>query len=246
MSLAAELQRRPVFRVLVGYGVAAFTILQIIEPIMHGLHWPESVLTAVVIALAAGGPLVVAIAWLFDADDTGHRSRLGLTLVAVSVVIAAAFFGLSMRKVHAALGSLQFKGLPADARIQVSGETYPPDKPIYLREGTHEFDILAPGYETRTGTVWMKESLALVYDIALKPLVGRLLVFSNEPVTCTVTPRGGPARTEKVERDAPLKIDRPAGAMNVKCINPGGGAFERAVQIEPGQSVYIEVSFPPE
>ncbi len=95
------------FRVLVGYGVAAFTILQIIEPIMHGLHLPEWMLTAV-----------------------------------------------------------------------------------------------APGYETRTGTVWMKESRAMVYDIALKPLAGRLLVSSDEPVTSTVTPRGGPARTEKVEHRA--------------------------------------------
>jgi len=29
-----------VFRALVGYGIAAFAVLQIIEPVMHGLHWP--------------------------------------------------------------------------------------------------------------------------------------------------------------------------------------------------------------
>ena len=37
VSLVAELQRRRVCRALVGYGIAAFAILQIIEPIMHGL-----------------------------------------------------------------------------------------------------------------------------------------------------------------------------------------------------------------
>jgi hypothetical protein len=36
-----------VFRALVGYGIAAFAVLQIIEPIMHGLHWPHEVLTYV-------------------------------------------------------------------------------------------------------------------------------------------------------------------------------------------------------
>ena len=44
MSLIAELKRRRVFRALVGYGIAAFAVLQIIEPTMHGLHWPDAVL----------------------------------------------------------------------------------------------------------------------------------------------------------------------------------------------------------
>jgi TolB-like protein len=62
----AELQRRRVFRALIGYGIAAFAVLQIIEPVMHGLHWPEEVLSYVVVALAAGFPIVVALAWAFD------------------------------------------------------------------------------------------------------------------------------------------------------------------------------------
>ena len=62
----AELQRRRVFRATVTYGVAAFAVLQIAEPIMHALHWPEGVLTWIVLALAAGFPLVVGLAWIFD------------------------------------------------------------------------------------------------------------------------------------------------------------------------------------
>jgi serine/threonine-protein kinase len=65
----AELSRRRVFRTLVGYGVAAFAVLQIIEPVMHGLHWPDAVLSYVVIALALGFPVVVALAWVFDIND---------------------------------------------------------------------------------------------------------------------------------------------------------------------------------
>ena len=52
MSLFAELQRRRVFRALVGYGIAAFAVFQIAEPIMHGFRWPDIVLSYVVAALA--------------------------------------------------------------------------------------------------------------------------------------------------------------------------------------------------
>jgi len=37
VSLFAELKRRRVIRALVGYGIAAFAVLQIVEPNMHGL-----------------------------------------------------------------------------------------------------------------------------------------------------------------------------------------------------------------
>ena len=65
-SFFEELRRRRVFRALVAYGIAAFAILQIIEPVMHGLHWSDAVLTYVVIALAVGFPIVTSLAWIFD------------------------------------------------------------------------------------------------------------------------------------------------------------------------------------
>ncbi len=74
VPLWAELKRRRVFRALIGYGVAAFAVLQIIEPIMHGLHWPDSVLSYVVAALAVGFPIVVSLAWIFDVN-AGHIER---------------------------------------------------------------------------------------------------------------------------------------------------------------------------
>ena len=64
-----ELKRRRVFRALIVYGIAAFAVLQIIEPIMHGLHWPDEVLSYVVVALGIGFPIVVGFAWVFDVNE---------------------------------------------------------------------------------------------------------------------------------------------------------------------------------
>ena len=100
VPLLAELQRRRVFRALVGYGIAAFAVLQVVEPVMHGLHWPESVLSYVVLVLAAGFPVVVALAWIFDVNagqiertpGTGpvsKRATTAVVLAAIGVLAAA-------------------------------------------------------------------------------------------------------------------------------------------------------------
>ena len=105
MSLLAELKRRRVFRALVGYGIGAFAILQIIEPVMHGLHWSEAVLSYVVVALTVGFPIVVGLAWIFDVN-AGHIERTApvspaqgargalLTAVLVGIGLLAAAPGL--------------------------------------------------------------------------------------------------------------------------------------------------------
>ncbi len=104
----AELKRRRVFRALVGYSIASFAVLQIIEPIMHGLHWPDAALSYVVVALAVGFPIVVALAWIFDvnagriertptaAPGGGSKYLRGfrLTLLLVGVGLLAAIPGL--------------------------------------------------------------------------------------------------------------------------------------------------------
>ena len=103
LPLVAELRRRRVFRALVGYAIVAFAVLQIIEPVMHGLHWPDSVLSYVVVALALGFPLVVTLAWIFDVkqgriertapepagSQQGTRGvRVALLLVGIGVLAA--------------------------------------------------------------------------------------------------------------------------------------------------------------
>jgi serine/threonine-protein kinase len=90
-ALISELKRRRVFRALVGYGIAAFAVLQIIEPIMHGLRWPDEVLGYVVAALAAGFPVVMYVAWVFDVRREGEPAAQvgGSRRVRVLVLLAA-------------------------------------------------------------------------------------------------------------------------------------------------------------
>src|SRR5450432_3469678 len=99
VSLFAELKRRRVFRAILAYGVVAFAVLQIVEPIMHGLHWPDAVLSYVVVALGLGFPAVVGLAWAFDVRDgkiertapsAGFpRPRLAPILAGVGLLAAA-------------------------------------------------------------------------------------------------------------------------------------------------------------
>jgi TolB-like protein/tetratricopeptide (TPR) repeat protein len=69
----AELKRRRVIRALLGYAVVSFAILQVVEPVMHGLHLPDSTLSVVVIVIGLGFPVTVALAWVFDLTWGGVR-----------------------------------------------------------------------------------------------------------------------------------------------------------------------------
>jgi hypothetical protein len=100
-GVVAELKRRRVFRVALGYGVASFAVLQVIEPVMHGLRVPDVWLTYLVAALFLGFPLVVAMAWIYDINSgriertppsrlPGLRGgRLALVLVVTSLLAAS-------------------------------------------------------------------------------------------------------------------------------------------------------------
>jgi TolB-like protein len=92
-----------VIRAMIGWGIFAFAVLQIYEPVMHGLHLPEWTLSVVVLTLAAGFPATMVLAWIFDLgpggiartapslDDTpslARRFRVGLLLVGLGVVVA--------------------------------------------------------------------------------------------------------------------------------------------------------------
>jgi eukaryotic-like serine/threonine-protein kinase len=61
-----EFPRRRLFRALVIYGVLVFAVLQVAEPIAQGLQLPGWTLTAVLVAVIAGAPVVVGLAWFFD------------------------------------------------------------------------------------------------------------------------------------------------------------------------------------
>lgn len=100
-TLISELKRRRVFRVLVGYGLVSFAVLQVVEPLMHALHLPDVTLTYVVLALAVGFPLGVVLAWAFDVKEGRiertppapsaalRGSPLRLVLLGIGVLAAA-------------------------------------------------------------------------------------------------------------------------------------------------------------
>src|SRR2546425_1604732 len=71
-----ELKRRRVFRALIGYGIVAFAVLQVIEPVMHGLGLPDWVLSATVTGLVIGFALTLVLAWAFDLKG-GRIERTG-------------------------------------------------------------------------------------------------------------------------------------------------------------------------
>ncbi len=70
-GILAELKRRRVFRALAGWGIVSFAVLQTVEPVVHAYHLPEWTLTAVVTLLAAGFPVTVVLAWVFDLTTKG-------------------------------------------------------------------------------------------------------------------------------------------------------------------------------
>ena len=66
-----ELKRRKVFRVSASYAVVAWIIMQIGEVTFPALRLPDWVLTAVVVTLLIGFPIVAIIAWIFDKTPDG-------------------------------------------------------------------------------------------------------------------------------------------------------------------------------
>ena len=104
-----EMKRRRVFRALIGYGIVSFAVLQVIEPVMHGLSLPEWVLTATVVGLGLGFPFTLVLAWIFDVkggriETTGPapRARLLLLLVALGVALGAPGVAWYLWKSHRA------------------------------------------------------------------------------------------------------------------------------------------------
>ena len=105
-DLVAELRRRHVFRVMLGYGIFSFAVLQVIEPVMHALRLRDWVLSAALAALAVGFPMAVILAWLYDFTSrgvertpsasgplAGSRARFLLPLAAAAAVLAIGAVG---------------------------------------------------------------------------------------------------------------------------------------------------------
>jgi TolB-like protein/Flp pilus assembly protein TadD len=190
-ELLAELKRRRVFRVMAGYGIFAFAVLQVIEPIMHGAHLGEWVLTAVLVGLAAGFPVALILSWVFDFTAEGvvrtprvsgsprfSRGRVAAVLVGVGLLAALPGLGWYAWKRGAeatpAAGSASIAVLPFD-------DLSPNHDQDYFSDGVAQeiLDALSrveglkvPG---RASCFWFKGKNAEPSEIANKLGVAHLL-----------------------------------------------------------------------
>jgi adenylate cyclase len=122
-SWLEEMKRRRVFRALIGYGIVSFAVLQVIEPVMHGLQLPEWVLSATVVALGIGFAFTLVLAWALDVkggriERTGPApsGRLLVILVVAGLALGAPgvgwYFWKSHRAAPARAGSASIAVLP--------------------------------------------------------------------------------------------------------------------------------------
>jgi serine/threonine-protein kinase len=192
-SVFAELKRRRVIRALIAYGIAAFAVLQVIEPVMHGLRWPDAVLQYVVVALATGFPIVVSLAWIFDVNASGiektpaSRSlrgvRLALLLLAIGALAASpglVYYFVIRDRASASGGRRGAPGSQSIAVLPLVNLSHDPEQDYFADGLTEELlDLLAkvPGLHVaaRTSAFSFKGKNEDVRTIAEKLNVATLL-----------------------------------------------------------------------
>ena len=72
-SFLAELKRRNVYKVAVGYGVVGWLVMQVAATVVPALHMPDSLTTAVVVLTMLGFPLALVVAWAFEMTPDGMK-----------------------------------------------------------------------------------------------------------------------------------------------------------------------------
>ena len=72
-SFFAELKRRNVYKVAVGYGVVGWLVMQVAATVVPALHMPDSLTTAVVVLTLLGFPIALVVAWAFEMTPDGMK-----------------------------------------------------------------------------------------------------------------------------------------------------------------------------
>ena len=75
MSFFSELKRRNVIRVGIGYAVAGWVIVEVASVLLPTFEAPEWILRAVVLALVAGLPIALLVAWVFELTPEGIKKE---------------------------------------------------------------------------------------------------------------------------------------------------------------------------
>jgi TolB-like protein/tetratricopeptide (TPR) repeat protein len=203
--LMAELRRRRVFNTLLAWGVFSFAVLQIYEPVMHGLHIPDWSLTAVVLALAAGFPVSALLAWVFDITPRGiertpptveagagpvagpgpRRVRLVLVLLGLGIAASAPglvyFFVWPGGGLRATAASDAATGAAPSVAVLPFSDLSPSRDQEYFAEGITEEIRNALAHvdglrvSGRTSSFWFKGKNTRLEDIGRELKVGSVL-----------------------------------------------------------------------
>lgn len=70
-----ELRKRHVYRVAIGYAVAAWLLVQIAATVLPAYRAPEWILPVAITAIALGFPVALVLAWAFELTSSGLRSE---------------------------------------------------------------------------------------------------------------------------------------------------------------------------
>src|SRR5712691_4395753 len=70
-SFFRELKQRCVYRVAIGYAVAAWLVVQIASTVLPTFRVPQWVLQALIVLVALGFPVALILAWAFAVTPAG-------------------------------------------------------------------------------------------------------------------------------------------------------------------------------
>ena len=73
MSLFSELKRRQVFRVAIGYAIAAWLVAQVAALVADSFLAPVWVMQMIITLLIVGLPISLILAWAFDLTADGIK-----------------------------------------------------------------------------------------------------------------------------------------------------------------------------
>jgi TolB-like protein/Flp pilus assembly protein TadD len=116
-SFFGQLRQRRVYRVAIGYAIAAWLAVQIAATVLPAFHAPEFILPALIVLLGGGFPVALVLAWAFDVTATGIERTPATETAAKNLryVWALAVIGLLMG--GAGVGTYLLWHFPGEKRL---------------------------------------------------------------------------------------------------------------------------------
>jgi TolB-like protein len=112
-SFLSQLKQRRVYRVAIGYAIAAWLAVQIAATVLPAFHASEFVLPVLIVVLGVGFPVALVLAWAFDVTPEGIEKTpdgIGATAAtaAKNIRYAWALAGLGLLTAAIAIGAYWF------------------------------------------------------------------------------------------------------------------------------------------